>query len=64
MIEIYLLIWMIVGAILANLSYGPLKRLEKRRQERYKSKLEAEIEALKAELAKEREIKASDWTLA
>lgn len=37
MIEIYLLIGSIVaGAILGHLTYGPLKRFEKRRNERYR----------------------------
>lgn len=36
MIEIYLLIGYIVGGILGWFSYGPLKRFEKQRNEKYR----------------------------
>ena len=36
MVEIYLLISLVAGAIIANLAYGPLKRFEKRRNEKYR----------------------------
>ena len=36
MTGICLLMWMIVGAIVGYFSYGPLKRFEKRRNEKYR----------------------------